>query len=256
MSTDAELLRRFAADGSQAAFTLLVERHIGLVYRAALRQLAGDRHSAEDVTQTVFALLARKAGKIPNHVVLAAWLFNATRYSVSHFIRAHRRRLRRESEAQTMKEILSDPVSDAIWPRVRPELDELVAALNQKEREAILLRFFEGYSFADVGAQLGVTQDAARMRVDRALEKLRDLLSARGVKSTSAVLGTMLAFQIKILVGRLVSLNSYSAASRNESRPQRCQFPARGLAGTPGARRCASTSDPQSPGRAVRGYGR
>src|SRR4051812_33344501 len=107
MPTDAELLKRFVSDASQEAFKEIVSRNIGLVYRSALRQLGGNCHAAEDVAQSVFVLLARKAGTIPADLILAAWLFTATRYAVSHHIRARRRRTEREQEAQIMNEMNS-----------------------------------------------------------------------------------------------------------------------------------------------------
>src|SRR5882724_4840264 len=196
MSDDAELLRRYAETGSEEAFAELVRRHLNLVYFAALRQVGGDTHRAKDVTQTVFTDLARKAAALSRHAVLAGWLYTSTHYAAAKVARAERRRKTHEQEAETMKEILQDATPATDWERLRPVLDDVMLQLNEPEREAVLLRFFEGRPFADLGAKLRLSEDAARMRVDRALEKMHALLAKRGVTSTTAALGLALANQV------------------------------------------------------------
>lgn len=217
VETDADLLQQFASNGSQAAFEEVVRRNVGLVYGSALRQLRGDSHAAEDIAQTVFVLLSRKAGTIPPNSVAAAWLFTATRYAVSHHLRAQRRRIDREQEAQTMNELNSEPVQDAYWARIKPELDDLVASLGSHERDAILLRFFQGRSLSEVGQQLGISADAARMRIERGLEKLRSTLSKRGVSSSAAAIGAMLtqeaAFAISPTLASSIAATAFSGLS-------------------------------------------
>ena len=197
MNDDAELLRRYAKEGANDAFSALVERHVNLVYSAALRQLNGDAHLAADATQLVFTDLARKAESLVGHRVLAAWLFTSTRFVTAKLVRGERRRQVREVEAQLMQAMNhDDPTAKLDWDRVRPVLDDALGALTQPDREAILLRFFEGRDYAGVGIQLNVTSNTARMRVERALEKLRALLERRGVTSTSAALAAALANQV------------------------------------------------------------
>lgn len=199
MTDDAELLRRYAEENSEAAFAELVRRHLGLVYHAALRQCGGDAHRAEDVAQAVFTDLARKAGKLAGRPVLAGWLHTSTRYAAAQAVRTEVRRQVREREAQTMNEILTegDAGRDAAveWERMRPVIDEALHGLGERDREAVLLRFFEGRAFAEIGARLRLTEDAARMRVERALEKLHAALAKRGITSTAAALGGVLANQ-------------------------------------------------------------
>ena len=196
MNDDAELLRRYAAEGADDAFAELVRRHVNLVYSAALRQLNGDAHLAADATQLVFTDLARKAVTLAGHRVLAGWLFTSTRYATAKLVRGERRRHVREQEAQLMHELTQDdPAAHLDWQQVRPVLDEALGELNETDREAILLRFFEGRDFAGVGARLHVADNTARMRVERALDKLRALLARRGVTSTSAALAAALANQ-------------------------------------------------------------
>ncbi len=195
MSDDAELLLRYARENSEPAFAELVRRHLGLVYHAALRQVGGDAHLAQDVAQTVFTDLARKAAALARRPVLVGWLYTSTHYSATQVVRSERRRRTREQAAHTMTEILTDPAPTADWERLRPVIDDALHALNARDREAVLLRYFEGRPFADIGARISASEDAARVRVDRALEKMRIELARRGVTSTTAALGLVLAGQ-------------------------------------------------------------
>src|SRR5437899_8777046 len=112
MLTDVELLRSYAERGSESAFTELVQRHIDLVYSASLREAHGDIPQAEDITQAVFAELARKSSSLTRHPALAGWLYTCVRQMTSNARRADDRRQRREQEVQTMNELLSSDPSD------------------------------------------------------------------------------------------------------------------------------------------------
>jgi RNA polymerase sigma factor (sigma-70 family) len=191
--TDSELLRSYARDRSEAAFGDLVRRHVNLVYSAALRQVNGDTHLAEDVTQSVFADLARKAAGLGRHTSLTAWLYTSTRYAAGNVRRAGQRRTVREQEANTMSTILSSTNPEPDWAEIRPLLEDAMHELDGEDREAVLLRHFENRPYAEIAARFDLTENAARMRVERALEKLHDILSRRGVTSTSAALAGLLA---------------------------------------------------------------
>ncbi len=196
MTDDAELLRRYAEENSEEAFAEFVRRNLGLVYHAGLRQCGGDVHRAQDVAQTVFTDVARKAGRLARRPALAGWLHTSTRYAAAQAVRGEVRRQRREQEANAMNEILAkangEDAAAAEWERMRPVIDEALHALPERDREAVLARFFEGRGFAEVGARLALSEDAARMRVERALEKLRVALVKRGITSTTAALGVAL----------------------------------------------------------------
>lgn len=193
MTEDANLLRRYAAEHAEDAFAEIVRRHLDAVYSGALRRVGGDIHLAQDVTQQVFVALARKAAAVSHHPVLSGWLHVATRNEAASLVRRERRRRVREQEAHAMTEILSENRTEADWSRVAPVLDAALDELDDRDRVAILLRFVERRTFPEMGRQLRLTDDAARMRVDRALDKLRQLLGRRGIDSTSAALGLALA---------------------------------------------------------------
>lgn len=186
---DWNLIRDWQA-GSQEAFTQLVRKHLPLVHAAARRQLPA-AHLADDVAQAVFLLLARKASSLPPSTVLSGWLFNATRLVVRHTLRSEARRTQREQHALAMDPNPSS-APDASWDRVGAVLDEALAQLAASDRDALLLRFGEGRNHREVGAVLGIGEEAARKRVDRALERLRSRLALAGVAVGTAALGGLL----------------------------------------------------------------
>ena len=196
MRADLPLLQAFVAEHSEQAFRQLVEQRIDFVYAAALRQVGGDGHLAREVAQNVFIDLARKARALTARPDLTGWFFTSTRFAATKALRARSRRLKYETEAHAMREVLDAPSpaggSDD-WRELRPVIDAALHELGETDRVAILLRFFEGRSLAEVGAALGLGENSARMRVDRALEKLRGRLSRRGITSTAAALGGALA---------------------------------------------------------------
>ncbi len=172
---------------------MLVHRHLPLVYSAALRQVGGDAHRAHDVAQTVFTTLARKAHALHEHPVLTAWLYKTTLYAAAKMRRGEQRRRLREREVQAMQESLNDPTGD--WEQLRHVIDAAMLQLTERDRVAVLLRFFENRPFAEIGARLGLSENSARMRVERALGALHAALVKRGITSTSAALGIALANQ-------------------------------------------------------------
>jgi RNA polymerase sigma factor (sigma-70 family) len=191
--TDGELLQRYVRDRSETAFAELVRRHLSLVYSAALRQVNGDTQLAEDVTQSVFTDLARKAAKLVSHPSLTAWLYTSTRFVAANTRRTERRRSTREQEALAMNTMLSLPEPQPEWLQLRPLLDEAMHQLDEPDREAVLLRHFENCSFAEIGKKIGLTENAARMRVDRALERLHVILAKQGTVFTLAILAGLLS---------------------------------------------------------------
>lgn len=191
---DLALLREYAASRSDGAFAALVARHVNFVYSTALRQV-NDPHLAQEVTQAVFVILAQKADKISDKVVLAGWLFKTTRFAALAQLRAEAKRRQRELETCMQADGQTDaptnfpsPPADETWNQMSPLLDEALAALGEKDRQAVLLRFFENKSFLEVGTALRAGEDTARKRMSRALEKLRKFFAKRGVVLTTAII--------------------------------------------------------------------
>ena len=193
---DSELLRRYAEDGSQDAFAELVRRRIGLVYSVALRQTGGDRHRAQDVCQTVFSDLARKAPSLWNRPTLLGWLYRSAQFAAAGMIRAEQRRQNREIVAQHMYD--THGPDETNWEKLRPTLDEAMGDIDERDRDVILLRFFDERPYAEIGQRLRLTENAARMRGERALERLGAALAKRGITSTSAALGIALGQQVGV----------------------------------------------------------
>jgi RNA polymerase sigma factor (sigma-70 family) len=221
MTPDPELLRRFAKTNSQDAFAELVKRHVNLVYSAALRQVNGDGHLAKDISQIVFTDLARKAGSLSHRETLTGWLYTSAHFAAAKIVRGENRR--RDREEKFMCEPIHEsgtgfqPVESASqieWEKLRPTLDDAIHELKETDREAVLLRYFENRQFAEVGAKLGLNENAARMRVERALEKLRDIFTRRGITTATALASVISANAIQIAPANLaVMLTKASIAT-------------------------------------------
>src|ERR1019366_8152999 len=186
--TDNQLLEAWVARRSDPAFAELVRRYVDVVHSAALRQVR-DSQLAEDVAQAVFLVLARKAPSLKRHAALAGWFFCTTRFVAARALRGEARRHRHEQEAATMNAQAQTPDSDeSTWTRIAPLLDEAIAALPSTDRNAVLLRFFQAKPMSDVGEQLGVSEEAAKKRVTRAVDKLKDFFVRRGITLSAALL--------------------------------------------------------------------
>ncbi len=199
---DSALLCQFAENHSDEAFATLVTRHINLVYSVALRHV-GDPHHVEEITHAVFIILAKKAASLRHDKALSSWLFQTTHLTANNFVRSEMRRHHREQEAY-MQSTFNESDAD-VWKQIAPFLDTAVAGLNEIDRRAIVLRFYEGRNLREVGAALGANEDAAKKRVTRALEKLQKFFTKRGVNSTTATLaGAISANSIQAAPAALV----------------------------------------------------
>jgi len=187
---DNALLHEYVENDSEEAFAALVKRHVNKVYSVALRHTRNP-HSAEEITQAVFVILAKKSAHLGKKVVLSGWLYETSRLTAVTFIRSEIRRARREQEAH-MQNFLNKNEAD-VWPQIAPLLDMAMAGLSETDRHAVVLRFFDGKSIKEVGAALGASEDAAKMRLTRAVEKLRGFFTKRGIVLPASVLTTTIS---------------------------------------------------------------
>lgn len=185
---DAELLRDFVERRSDSAFAEIVKRHINLVYSTALRMVR-DSALAQDVAQSVFVELARKASSIRDGNALPGWLYRATRFQSANVVRAEQTRRRHETEAMMQANLQTD---DA-WEQIRSEIEEAMEALDPADQNLVLMRFFENQNWRDVSSALALSEDTAQRRVDRALEKLRTYYARKGVAVSASVIGLAVA---------------------------------------------------------------
>ncbi len=184
-NNDMDLVREYARCKSEEAFGTLVARHVNLVYSVAMRQ-TGDVHLAKEITQTVFIILARKAGSLSSNTVVSGWLCQTARYASAKALSTQRRRQLREQEAY-MQSLSHEPDS-AVWAQIAPLLDTAMAQLGEKDHNALVIRYFEGRNFKDISVALGTSEAGAKMRVNRALEKLRKFFGKRGLTFSVATL--------------------------------------------------------------------
>jgi len=211
--SDVDLLRSYSRQGSEAAFAGLVERHVNLVYSAALRQV-GNATQAEEIAQAVFIILARKAASLRRDTVLDAWLYETTRLTSLSFLRGERRRQFREQEAY-MQSTLQEFTDAPAWNQLAPLLDEGMARLGKKDREAIVLRFFKEKNLRDVASAMNTTEAAAQSRVHRAVEKLRKFFLRRGiVLSGVAITGAISAHSVEAAPAGLAKSISVAAMAK------------------------------------------
>jgi len=175
--SDLELLKKYALDGVENAFSEIVRRHINLVYSAAMRQMRSPQ-LAEEIAQSVFTDLAQSAKGLAADTILTAWLYQVTRRTA---IDAIRRESRRQLREQIATEMNAMNATDDEWTQIEPLLDDAMEALDATDRTAVLLRYFENRSFREVGERLGTSDDAAQKRVSRAVDRLREFFSKRGV---------------------------------------------------------------------------
>jgi RNA polymerase sigma factor (sigma-70 family) len=188
VNDDMKLVREYALNHSECAFETLVSRHINLVYSVALRQ-AGDPHLAEEITQAVFIILARKANTLAPKTIVSGWLCRTARFAAANLLTVQRRRQYREQEAYMQSSLQESPGSESeAWIQIAPLLDLALAQLGERDHNAIVLRFFQDKSFNEIGMALGASEDAAKKRVKRAVEKLRIFFAKRGVALSAGVL--------------------------------------------------------------------
>lgn len=205
MQDDSKLLQRYVQQGSQSAFSQIVARRLNFVYSVCLRETE-DTVLAEDAAQVVFLLLARKAASLHVETSLSGWLFQTARFTARNIRRREARRLLWEKEARENMAVPSTE-EDSLWQQVRTALNEALASLSAKDREAILLRFADDMNFSELGAALGTSEDAARMRLNRAVQRLRGFFAKQGVTLSGVAL-------VGVLTQRTAEAAPAAAAAR------------------------------------------
>ncbi|HXJ58218.1 MAG TPA: sigma-70 family RNA polymerase sigma factor [Verrucomicrobiae bacterium] len=185
--TDSLLLKAYVERRLEAAFNELVHRHVDLVYSAAIRMVR-DPHLAEDVTQGAFIALARQASELVERATLAGWLHRTAQNIAAQTVRTIERRRAREQEAFAMSKQIST-LPDVWWEQIEPHLDAALGELNDADRDAVVLRYFHKKSAADIATILGVSDDAAQKRVNRAVEKLREVFAKNKITIGAGSLG-------------------------------------------------------------------
>jgi len=212
-ANDMDLVREFARDNSEAAFTELVRRHLNLVYSVA-RRCTGNDGDAHDVTQAVFIILARKAAGLREKTLLTGWLYETTRFTAARLLRTNARRHAREQEAY-MQSTLNEADTAAVWEKLSPHLEAAMGKLNAADRALLVLRFYENKSGPEAAALLGIREDAAHKRVTRAIEKLRKFFAQRGVTlSGAAIAGAVSANSVQAAPVALVKTISAIAVAK------------------------------------------
>ena len=209
LRNDSELLSDYVATGAESAFAALVERHIGLVYSAALR-IVVDPHLAQDVTQTTFAVFVREARHLITHPALPAWLHRTASNHAAKFVRGEMRRRAREQQAHAMQPQTNE--TEAQWKQVAPLLDGAINELPERDRVVIFLRFFGTKSAREIAAALRVSEEAAQKRVTRAVDRLRQIFVRNGVTLSAATLATILAANATAAVPPGLSLSVTTGA--------------------------------------------
>jgi RNA polymerase sigma factor (sigma-70 family) len=224
---DLELLRQFSESGSESAFTELLKLHLPLVYGVAIRQTRGDGSLAEEIAQQTFCTLARKAGDISRETILGAWLCRTTFYIAQKAMRGEQRRRVREQRAVHMQSSVTNTGNENIWDELSPHIDEVINLLPEKERNAIVLRFFDQKPMRELATQLGISEEAARMRLSRALEKLRSLFVKRGITITSIAIATLLSEQSRASIPSTLIERMRWEMKRLDNRSKRSPLKAR-----------------------------
>lgn len=209
---DMELVREFARDHSEAAFTELVRRHVALVYSVA-RRCTGHDGDAQDVAQAVFIILARKANSLGGKTILPGWLYETTRFTAARWLRTQARRAAREQEAY-MQSTLKETESTNVWAQLAPHLEAAMGKLAARDRTLLVLRFYENKTAVEAATLLGIRKDAAQKRVTRAVEKLRKYFAQQGVAASSlAITGAFSANSIPAAPAGLAAMISSTTLS-------------------------------------------
>jgi RNA polymerase sigma-70 factor, ECF subfamily len=185
---DHQLLSAYT-QGDEHAFETLVEKYFRMVYTVASRQ-TGDLHLAEEIAQSVFLILSRKARGFPHSTSIPGWLLRTTRFVCLDAIKMRRRRAENEQKLAVNLEQQHESKHEPSTMEVL--LDEAIQALRPDEQASILARFFEGKDFREMAQMFAISEHAARKRTSRCLAKLQVFMQKRRAKVTLETLSGLL----------------------------------------------------------------
>ncbi len=193
MTDGTELLNRYVRSRSDPDFRALVDHYGGLVFGVAQRRL-GNAELAKEATQNVFIILSKKAATIRNTHKLAGWLHRVAVGECSNLIRKERSHFNKMKQfgEEERAHMTTEPCSTTIADDAKPFLDEAIARLSQADRDAVMLRYYEGQTFGEIGVALGKSEEAIRKRIARALARMSIFLRHKGVRVSTVALGATL----------------------------------------------------------------
>lgn len=213
---DMSLLRQYVEQHSESAFAALVNRHLNTVYGTALRHTRNP-HQAEEISHAVFVILARKAASLRPGVILAGWLHETARLTSLTLLRSERRRIQREQEALVQSETSQN--ESHLWSQIEPQLDTALSSLRESDRNAVLLRYFAGKSMREIAKEMQTSEDGAKVRVHRAVEKLRQHFARRGILASAALFGSAMSSHAAATAPTAVELRAGVDAIRAMNSP-------------------------------------
>jgi RNA polymerase sigma factor (sigma-70 family) len=190
--SDPELLNEWLGQHREAAFHALVARYSGLVYATAKRSCRDDSLAAE-ASQLTFITLAQRARSLTSCASLGGWLHITAVMQAKNLLRKSQRENRKRLLLQAAMETESRPHHADSWQEMQPVIDDAIAALSAKDREALILRFYRSLTVREIATTLGIATDAAQKRIDRATDRLRSKLARLGFQTSSSLSAAMLA---------------------------------------------------------------
>ena len=184
-------LLAYVRSGDEVAFAKVVEAYSALVYGTAYRKTR-NAQLAEEITQNVFVLLARKAEKLVSRPGLGVWLHRTALLVSQNLLRSEASYQRRMALVREQGGLSSERDVEIFFEGV----DEALDRLSESDRMVVMMRFFEEKEFREIGAKVGKSADAVQKQIRRALEKLNRSLTAKGSTFSLGAVGLLLSSEL------------------------------------------------------------